>query len=151
FDSADRSGLPLPEDSQATRRLLREIRAALVVSYSTECRWPPDGSCRYLHSRSTPEFPRGSSTGAGTPRIAAYFAAAKAARQISGSRKGNTERHRTQYLHLGDVSGVHRTRRSAVGPDVCGIRGSKFFLDYCTLCLCRQRKPSSAARSVSAA
>ncbi len=89
FNSADRSGLPLPEDSQATRSLLRQIRASLAVSLSTECHWPPNELLSILALAQHNGIPTRLLDWSWDARTAAYFAAVKVAGRIRSSSAGH--------------------------------------------------------------
>jgi hypothetical protein len=87
FESADRAGLSLPEDSQAARKMLHKIRTALAVP-SSKLLWPPDELLSLLalaqHNGVTTRL----LDWTWDAKIAAYFAGVNAAEQLKDHEDG---------------------------------------------------------------
>jgi len=76
FESADRAGLSLPEDSQSTRKVLHKMRT-LLATQSGKLLWPPDNLLSVLALAQHIGVPTRLRDWTWEPKIAAYFAAAR--------------------------------------------------------------------------
>lgn len=115
FHSADRSGLPLPEDSQDTRKLLRDIRNTLgPPPSSTHCGWPTDKLLSLMALAQHNGIPTRLLDWTWDAKISAYFAAVQAAKQIKSS-NGISPGH-SGLICVWAMSLEH------IEPDAAGIR-----------------------------